>query len=195
MMLYTPDYGIESGFDFSITTEATDELVSFEIVKRRMNYGDDTNFNTEKDIIENQIKGVRIYLEHILGMSLVASKTITAYWKSYPVNLQLPYGPVQSVTSVSKIALSDGTVTALSSSEYWVEGVKNKSLRLNALLYGYGLKVVYVAGLSDTWMQDYVSDAILSEVIQWYHQRGNSDETQYVLGKIALSKLDIFRKL
>jgi len=192
--LYTGDQGENRGLDWTITTEATSELLTVDEVEDRMDLSD----NDDPQIIDNQIKAVRAYCERILGISLVTSQTITAYWQQFAKRLPLPLGPITSVTSVSIVNLSDGTETALTSgTDFWVEGVKNKKIRFASLYAAgiYGVKVVYVAGLSNEADKKLVKDAIMSEVVEWYHQRSNPDETQYTLGKIALSKLNVLRKL
>lgn len=191
MNLFTVDTGENTGLDYYVSTANEYEFVSVQEVIDRM----DLATTDDEDVIYNQIRGVRIHLENVLDMCLTPTKTITAYWQTYADVVPLPFNPVSSVTSVNRVAHSDGTETALTSTEYWVQGVKKKSLKFNTVYRGYGLKVVYVIALTDKSMIALVKDAILSEVVEWFHQRTNPDETQYVLGKIALSKLNIFRPL
>lgn len=188
MSLYTPDLGRNTGFDYSIVTDSSNELIGPSEIIERMNLTD-----VDDQVISEQIRAVRIYLEKVLNMTLSKESTITAYWESFAQRIPLPYGPVSSVTSVTRVAFSDGTETALTTSDYWVEGVSRKNIVMRSVYTGYGLKVVYVTGITDIPTQELVKDAIKSEVMEWYYQRGNSDESQYVLGKIALSKLDVFR--
>jgi hypothetical protein len=194
MNLYTPSKGLNLGFDYYISLEATSELVKLQEVEARMNIDADSG---EEGVIVAQIKAIRHHLERILGISLVSSQTITAYWGSFAESLPLPFGPVKSVTSVTLVNLSDGTETALTAgSSYWVEGVANKKIRFNTVYNTgtYGVKIVYVVGQSDSSIKALAADAILSEVLEWFHQRSNPDETQYTLGRIAMSKLHPLRK-
>lgn len=191
MSLYTIDTGVNEGLDYAVTTANEYEFVTLEDVTDRMDLAD----QDDEDVIYNQIRGVRIYLERVLNMCLTPEKTITAYWHRAADRVPLPFPPVASVTSVSRVAPSDGTETALSASEYWLEGVSKKALSLDCYYYGYGIKAVYTVALTDEGMIALVKDAILSEVIEWFHQRTNPDENQYVLGKIAMSKLNFLREL
>ena len=191
MSLYTPDTGYSSGFSYTVSAEATQELLLAYYIIDRMNL---TTESDEEEVITNQIKAVRAYLEKKLGMSLVASKTITAEWETYGTRTMLPFHPVQSVTSVSIVEPWNGTETAQTvSNDYWVQGQDKKSIVMKQVYAGYGLKVVYVTGITDSAIKELVKDAIMSEVIEWFHQRNNPDENQYILGKIALSKLDTLR--
>jgi len=191
MNLYTVDTGQNTGFDYYVSTDNAYEFVTLEDIKDRM----DLPSVDDEDVMYNQIKGVRIYLESVLNMCLTPAKTITAYWQTFSDRINLPFAPVSSVTSVTRVAHSDGTETALAASEYWVEGVNKKAVRLQTVYRGYGMKIVYIVALTDVGMISLVKDAILSEVVEWFHQRTNPDETQYVLGKIAMSKLNTFRPL
>ena len=117
MSLYTPDTGYSSGFSYTVSAEATQELLLAYYIIDRMNL---TTESDEEEVITNQIKAVRAYLEKKLGMSLVASKTITAEWETYGTRTMLPFHPVQSVTSVSIVEPWNGTETAQNvSNDYW----------------------------------------------------------------------------
>jgi len=191
MTLFTPDYGINEGFDYTISTAPTSELLTVTDIEDRMDLSD----NDDPDVINNQIKAVRTYLESKLNMALVAQKTITAYWEKFGKTIPLPFPPVTSVTSVTVVNKSSGTETALTEgTDYWVEGVNKKKIKFisDYWNYCYGVKIVYVVGLTDPGMVKLVKDAMKSEIITWYLNRGNMDETQYVLGSMAMQKLAIF---
>lgn len=187
MSLYTYDRGIESGFSYSIE-EADQEILMPSEVIDRMGFTDDSNFDIGEDVILTQIKAVRKYLELKLGMSLVSAQTITAYWDTFSDRLVLPFYPIISITSVSTII--NGIETAMASDQYWTRGGDRKAIHFDT--WGnIGLKVVYEAGITNEAIVSLVKDALMSEVLEWYNQRTNPDETQYVLGKIALSKLNV----
>lgn len=193
-LLYTPDYGISEDLDYYVSTEAASEVLKLEDVESRMNLDADAD---EESVINSQIKAIRIHLEKILGISLVSSQTITAYWKRFGKRLKLPLGPVKSITSVSIVSQADGTETAFTVNEdFWIEGVKDKTINFNTIYAAnsYGVKVVYVVGQTDSSIIALAKDAILSELLEWFHQRSNPDEAVYTLGKIAMSKLHPFRK-
>lgn len=187
MSLLTKDIGLTTGFDFTESTEPTSELVTIADIEARQNLALDDD---QSVTINDQIKAIRSQLERKLNMSLVSSKTITAYWRSVSSMLLLPFPPVTSITSVSTVDLSDGTETSLTSgTDYWVEGVKNKSIRFMSSWSGYGMKIVYVTGMTNTADLALVKDAMLSEVMEWFNNKSNPDETQYVLGRSAMIKL------
>lgn len=189
MRLYTSDTGILKGFDYTVTTEPTKELVSATDVSDRMNLQDTEDLLD----IDRQVKAVRSYLEKQLNRTLVESKTITAYWQSYSYLIPLPFPPVTSVTSVTLINHVDGTETEQTAGEdYLVEGVSDKSVRMLNVYRNHSIKIVYVTGLTEDGIVDLVKDAIISDVMFWFQNRNNPDETEYTIGQVALSKLRIW---
>jgi len=185
MNLYTTYDGENKGFDYTVSTAPTGELVTFADVEDRMNLADDE----DAGFIADQIKAVRAYLEKALNMTLVSSKTITAYWQQYAGRLPLPFPPVTSVTSVTTVSSSGDETLLTVNDDYWIEGVRDKIIHFSKVQNAYGVKVVYVTGLSEDGIVDMVKDAILSEVMEWYHGRGNETDDQYVIGRIAEAKL------
>lgn len=182
--LYTPYQGENTGLDWSASDPT--ELVQTQEVVDRMDL-DDTE---DKENIASQIKAIRRFLEDQLGMTLCQEKTITAYWDTFAYKIPLPFGPITSVTSVTIVNRTSGAETALTvSTDYWVEGVKNKAVRMNTLWPGYGIKIVYVASLTDPGMRELVRDAIISEATYWYRNLTEDDDVQYDIGKIAMKKL------
>lgn len=74
---------------------------------------------TDDTLITSQIVAARRYVEQVTGRQL-----ITATWRltleSFPKEIQLPYPPYSSTTSLVYIA-SDGTSTTLSTSAYEID--------------------------------------------------------------------------
>ena len=91
----------------------------------------------EDDKLSRLIKECRKALEKYLGVSLVP-KTITAILNNRLGNIELPYGPVTSVTSITN---KEGT--ALTSEQYLVKGLDFKVLEYPKT---YELTAVYAAG-------------------------------------------------
>jgi len=188
--LYTPYQGENIGLDFS-ATDPPSELVSSQDVVDRMDLVD----TEDEEILASQIKAVRVFLEAFTGMTLCKAKTITAYWRGHAYRLPLPFSPITSVTSVTRIYGETGAETLLTvSTDYWVEGVKEKSVHFNSVQAGYGVKVIYIAGLTDPATIELVRDAILSEVTYWYQNKIDEDDFNYDIGRIAKKKLLHFRQ-
>lgn len=182
--LYTPYQGENTGLDWS-ASDPTELVQTHEVVDRM-----DLDDTEDKENIASQIKAIREFLESQLGMTLCQEKTITAYWDTFAYKIPLPFGPITSVTSVTIVNRTSGAETALTvSTDYWVEGVKNKAVRMNTLWPGYGIKIVYVTSLTDPGMRELVRDAIISEATYWYRNLTEDDDVQYDIGKIAMKKL------
>ena len=133
-------------------------------------------------VVTYLIKAAREAVEQYTGLSL-ASKTLIAQWNELPDDstIELPYGPVSSVTSVVVVD-EDGTETALTTAddEYYDLGGIWKRLQINDILLSVErIKVTYVAGYGATncpTLPSALKTCILKEFATQYQYRENYTE-------------------
>lgn len=158
-----------------VSTDVTSEPVSSAEAKlfaKIPSTADDT-------IVAYLIKAAREAVEQYTGCSL-ASKTLIAQWDELPDDstIELPYGPVSSVTSVAVVD-EDGTETALTTAddEYYDLGGIWKKLKINDIILSVErIKVTYVAGYGATdcpALPSALKTAVLKEIATQYEFREN----------------------
>ena len=161
-----------------VSTDVTSEPVSSAEAKlfaKIPSTADDT-------VVTYQIKSAREEVEHYTGCSL-AEKTLIAEWGELPENntIELPYGPVKSVSSVVMVD-EDGTTETLTTAddEYYELGTIWKKLQVNTIpLSTQRLKVTYVAGYGATGcpaLPSALKECILKAVATNYEYRENFTE-------------------
>jgi len=97
---------------FEITSEPSTEPVTTAEVKTELRL----TTSAHDTMIDNKIAGARIALEGELQRQFITA-TYKAYWSCFNNRMELPYGPVQSITSITYIDGAGDTQT-LSSSVY-----------------------------------------------------------------------------
>lgn len=156
-------------------TEPAEEPITLEEAKLYLK----VDFEEDDTLITTLIKAVRRACERYAGISFV-TRTVTAYSDNWDRLTELPYGPHQSVTTVTRIAYDD-TETELETDQYSVTGLNYLTLNIGRvwrLSEGYckqRIRVVYEAGFGDA--EDVPEDiklAILKEVAELYENRENS---------------------
>lgn len=155
--------------EYDITTDLVTEPVTLPEIKRYLNMLFDTTGSyefTDDDTLLNDInKASRKYMEHYTGLSF-GSKTITAIIRNELGDIEIPYGPIVSITSVKD---ADGNV--LSTNQYKLIG--NKFKRICWPTYSY-LEITYVAGY--TTLPYDLKASIITEAAWRYHNRGLEDD-------------------
>ena len=144
------------------------------------------DFTEDDALLTIMIKSAREAAEQYLNKSLI-TQTITAYWRNYDSRIHLPYGPHQSVTSVTRKRRSESTLL-VADTDYYVMGFDTFSLDLeptgsinprgvskNEAMSAWDLEVVYVAGYgtASTDIPQPIKEAILKTVETNYDLRGN----------------------
>lgn len=152
----------------SFTTPAS-EPVTLSDVKNWIKVAD--SYTDDDALITALITTARQMLEEYLSIS-IASKTYTVVLKNELGDMELPYGPVTSITSAADFdgdSLTNGT-------DYIVYGEDFKRLQT---VTDY-IKLVYVAGY--TTVPQALKDAIKMQVGYMYEHRGDE------LDSIGMSK-------
>ena len=173
-------------FDIQETVTGGTEIVSLSDAKKHLR----VSYTDEDDMITRMIKTARQWCEQYTQRALI-DKTLTVqfYDLDGELRFELPFGPVDSITSVTRI-LPDGTTQALvSGTNYRATGLSRKVLKFNrfyssgAFGSDYELKVVYDV-TADTRDQNAFEDAILKIVADMYRNRENA-ETENPKGGIS----------
>lgn len=139
------------------------------------------DFDDDNTLIENIITSSREAVEKFTGLSLI-SKTLTVTLTNKAGMIELPYGPIGDITS-----LSDQDGTAISTDNYTIIGTKFK--RLKSPLYE-NMVIVYECGYDVADVPESLRQAILIEVLYRYENRGN----ETVLSKAARAKANPYRR-
>jgi len=164
-------------FDIQETVTGGSEIVSLSEAKAHLR----VSYSDEDTMITRMIKTAREWVEQYTQQILI-DKTLTVqfYDLAGELRFELPFGPVDSITSVKRI-LADGTEqTLVEGTNYRAQGLSRKVLKFNqfyssgALGGDYQLKVVYDV-ITQTKDQTVYQDAILKLVEDMYRNRGNSE--------------------
>lgn len=114
----------------------------------------DTEIYTLMDIVLDEFM-------RLTNMSLVA-QTVTAVYSGYGSEISLPYGPINTISSVK--TLYKGTKTTLTTDDYYLQG---DILFMNKVV-NEGLEVVYTAGND---IPDGLRGAYLQAVLTSFNDR------------------------
>ena len=174
--------------EIRIDSESSNEVITFEDLKAWGKVPTDA----DDGIITNMIKAIRQLQEEWTGRSFIG-KTLTVNWRTLEgrIYVDLPYGPIRSITSIKRV-YEDGTLSdALSEgTDYYVEGLDFQRVNLytrwtSAGKIITGLRVVYTAGHgSGTGLVELpgaIRQAVLRHVITDYDQRDDLEVYQPVL--------------
>lgn len=147
--------------------------------------------DAEDTLIDNLIKAVRRLQEDWTGRSFI-EKTITVNWRQADFrSLEVPMGPVRSMTSIKRV-YEDGTLSdALTeSTDYYTVGMDFPQIRLykrwqSAGKVITGLRVTYTAGHGsgdgEVALPDPLRQAMLRHVVTDLNQRDDLEVYQPVL--------------
>lgn len=170
--------GYNAVLDKQFSDEDTDEPVNLEDFKRHLNMVFDTEgsyeFNDDDTYLEEVLKEARSLVETYTGLSLIA-RTVTAILRNDCGNIELPYGPVTSVTSIvdnDDVAFAD----------YKIRGLQFKWLESPLTCYA---KVEYTAGYAPEDVPAPLKRAIKEQGAWWYKNRGDQQQ-EFASGNVSL---------
>lgn len=124
--------------------------------------------DTENTLFELLIKQAREAIEVATGLSLM-SKSVTVWFSNFDGKFQLPFGPVNSITSITTEA-----GTALTEAEYNLVGLQFPTL--TRPIYG-NMMAIYTTGYSTQTLPADLKVAILDQVSYDYENRGLDSDT------------------
>ena len=140
----------------------------------------DTAITADDILITELIKAARMQVEGFLGISLI-QRTVTAIINNSAGDIELPYGPLVSFTS-----LTDEDGTAIAADDYELRGIGFKYL--HEPLYDY-MTAVYTTGY--TALPENFKTAVKEQVAWLYDNRGEAKE----LSEIVYNTLKPFRRV
>lgn len=165
------------------------------------------DFSDDDTLLTIQIKSARQMVEKYLNKALI-TQTLKAYYINYGNRIWLPYGPHQSVTSLtryrraeSSVLVNDTDYYIMGDNTYYIDleptGIQNpRGTSKNESLSAWNLEVIYVAGygLASTDIPQPIKEAILKTVETNYDLRGNvTDSIAYELPNTAKALIHGYR--
>jgi uncharacterized phiE125 gp8 family phage protein len=144
------------------------------------------DFSDDDTLLTIQIKSARQMVEKYLNKTLIDT-TLKAYYTNYNQRVWLPYGPHQSVTSVTRKRRNESTTLTVNTDYYLLgDTVKYLDLEPTGIInppglsrdeqaLGWDLEVVFVAGYgaASTDIPQPIKEAILKTIETNYDMRGN----------------------
>ena len=180
-------------YHVSIKTDSGSEPVTQAEIVNFIKY--DESDTTEINLINSLVKSARELLEQYLNVSL-KSKTYIMEFDSKAVDeymINLPFGPVVSVTSLTKYE-NDGTSEALTSgTDFYLRGLQDKTLYFPEINSDYYYALEYVAGYSGTSVQtlpDVLKNAIMELTKFWYDR----EEPDRFIPEVIKAKVQAYSK-
>ena len=165
-----------------VVTDVTTEPVTLDEVKAALNLLFQTDgsyeFNDDDDYLTALIKRCRSYIENYTGLSL-APKTLRAIVRNELGGVEIPYGPIRSITSiVDYYAVAQ---------EYTTRGNLFKTIQSPCSCY---LVVECEAGYDEDKCPYDLKQAIIEETVWRYKNRGDQSQ-EYANGTISLCESSI----
>lgn len=161
----------------------TDEPDTLEQVKRHLNLQFDTSgsfqFDDDDMKLQTIMKDSRELLEQYTGVSM-AQKGYRSILRNECGNIEIPFGPITSVTSVKDI---DGNILSDGNS-YVFRGNKFKFIEYPRSCY---LDVEYVAGFTPDDIPEGLRRAWLMQVA-WCYTNAGDQQAQYATANVDLCK-------
>lgn len=133
--------------------------------------------NTDEDtLISDLIVAARMMAETWLRRSLITQAWKIAYDDGIPEDVQLPMGPVNSVSSVVAVN-RDASVQVIDSAGYWLDAAQNRLMLDNPLL-GFRIEITYATGYGDAAaVPTPIKQGMLAHIAALYDSRGENGET------------------
>jgi uncharacterized phiE125 gp8 family phage protein len=149
------------------------EPVTLVQVKRHLSLQFDTSgsyqFDDDDTKLEELIVQSREFLEQFTGLSM-ASKTYKAILRNECGGIEIPYGPITSITSVKDI---DGNVL-INGTSYQLKGNQFYEIVSPASCY---IEVVYVSGYTPTNIPAGLKRALLEQIAFNYVNAGDQQQS------------------
>jgi uncharacterized phiE125 gp8 family phage protein len=120
--------------------------------------------------IQSLLVGVTQQVEQYIGRD-TTPRTRMSYWARPKMLISIPRIPVTSITSIVEVQ-RDGSEVALDPSDFVVEGLDRKSIRLTSSYNS--LKVTYASGYATC--PEVIKGAILQELSLQYKNRQDSSQ-------------------
>ena len=128
--------------------------------------------DTDNDLITKLIKTATKKCETYIGKSLITKKYKLIFEDHSSESFRLPYGPVQSIESITIFDFNNNS-SVIDSSQYIIEQDLNK-LTANILISGHKVEILYTSGYGATAsdVPDDLKQGILFHIARLYDDRG-----------------------
>lgn len=171
--------------DLYISSEGT-HPITIEEIKAYCDYLG-TDYKTES-VLENISIAARLRLEDFTGRNM-CEKTMVLNVNSVPYRMALPYGPINTVTSVN-VYDEDNTLdsTLVSGTDYHLIGDFHKYIRFENMDVGEYVKITYTSGYKSTGfpLPEALKRAILAQTkYDFRNSSGGGDTGQQMLSNEA----------
>lgn len=160
------------GLDVQIKTDLVTEPVTVAEAKSYLNI----DYNTWDSLIGTLISSARTKLERYTG-STFATKTLVSTFQQVADNIDIPYGPIQSITHVKSIDETGVKTTLTAGTDYLVTGNNFKNIRFFSGI-DTPIEIEYVAGY--TSLPADLKVAILKQVGMDFEFRENVMDSSQV---------------
>ena len=127
------------GLDVEIKIDLVSEPVTVAEMRDYLNI----DFSTWDSLLSTLISGARSKMERYTGCTF-GTKTLISTFQQVGSNLDIPYGPVQSITSVKSISETGTKTTLVNGVDYLITGNNFKNIRFNYI--DTPVEIEYVAG-------------------------------------------------
>lgn len=158
-----------------------DEPLTLAEIKQHLNLQFDTSgsfeFDDDDTKLQDTAKSAREIIEQYTGLNL-ASKTMKAILRNDCGNIEIPYGPVATLTSIKDV---DGVVL-ISDTSYVMRGNQFKWIESPCSCY---LEVDYISGYAKTTIPAGLKRAILEQIAFDYVNAGDQQQ-QYATATVSI---------
>jgi uncharacterized phiE125 gp8 family phage protein len=127
------------GLDVQIKTDISSEPVSVATMKEYLNI----DYGSWDSLIATLISSARTNLERYTG-STFGTKTLVSTFQQVASNIDIPYGPVQSITHVKSIDEGGVKTTLTAGTDYLITGNNFKNIRFFGI--DTPIEIEYIAG-------------------------------------------------
>jgi uncharacterized phiE125 gp8 family phage protein len=176
------------GLDVKIKTDVATEPVTVIGMKGYLNI----DYDLWDTLLATMISAGRIRLERYTGCSF-ATKTLIATFMNTADTLDIPYGPIQSITSIKSIDSSGTKTTLTEGTDYSITGNLFKTIRFYNS--GIPIEIEYVAGYTDSTLPADLRLAIMKQVaMDFEYREGTSDNKTEELSNSARNLAASYRR-
>jgi len=158
------------GLDVEIKTDLISEPVTVPEMRDYLNI----DFSNWDSLLTTLISGARSKMERYTGCTF-ATKTLVSTFQQVSSNIDIPYGPIQSVTSVKSIDESGVKTTLVNGVDYVITGNSFKNIRFNYI--NTPVEIEYVAGYDPLPVD--LKVAIMKQVGMDFEFRENVMDSSY----------------
>ncbi len=177
------------GLDVKIKTDTVTEPVTVQTLKNYLNI----DFDLWDTLLGVMNISARVRLEKYSGCTFV-TKTLIATFGNTSNSLEIPYGPIQSITHVKSIDESGTKTTLVEGTDYIVTGNLFKTIKFYNT--GTPIEIEYVAGWTDSTLPADLRIAIMKQVaMDFEYREGTSDSKTEELSNSARGLCKLHRRV